>query len=235
MNTPNTSKLTLAVDVGGSGIKMLILDEQGQPQTERARIDTPQPATPDRIIPAIAQLASTVGEFDRVAVGFPAVVRNGITRGAINLSPAWDGFDLGTALTQALGKPIRIANDADVHGLAAIAGNGVELVITLGTGFGSSLFVDGRLVPNLQLGQHPFSDDKTYEEHLGNAAFEKNGQKIWNRRLSKAIATLAKLFNYEYLYIGGGNAKKIEIELPVNVKVISNKLGLLGGISLWRA
>jgi polyphosphate glucokinase len=234
MTTSSTSKLTLAVDVGGSGIKMLVLDAQGQPQTERVRIDTPQPATPDLIIPAIAQLAVTVGAFDRVAVGFPAVVRHGITSGAINLSPAWDGFDLGTALGQALGKPIRIANDADVQGLAAIAGNGVELVITLGTGLGSALFVDGKLFPNLQLGQHPFSDDKTYEEHLGNAAFEKNGQKTWNRRLSKAIATLSKLFNYEYLYIGGGNAKKIEIELPTNVKVISNKLGLLGGIALWR-
>ncbi|WP_019498477.1 ROK family protein [Pseudanabaena sp. PCC 6802] len=234
MTASSTSKLTLAVDVGGSGIKMLILDEQGQPQTERVRIDTPQPATPDRVIPAIAQLASTVGAFDRVAVGFPSVVQHGITRGAINLSPVWDGFDLGNALGRALGKPIRIANDADVQGLGAIAGSGVELVITLGTGFGSSLFVDGKLLPNLQLGQHPFSDDKTYEEHLGNAAFEKYGQKTWNRRLSKAIATLSKLFNYEYLYIGGGNAKKIELELPVNVKVISNKLGLLGGIALWR-
>jgi polyphosphate glucokinase len=234
MTKPSTGKLTLAVDVGGSGIKTIVLDDLGQPQTERARIDTPQPATPERIIPAIVQLAGTQGKFDRVSVGFPSVVQHGITRGAINLSPAWDGFDLGRALTDVLGKPLRIANDADVQGLGAISGSGVELVITLGTGFGSSLFVDGRLLPNLQLGQHPFSENKTYEERLGNAAFEKVGQKIWNRRLGEAIAILSKIFNYDCLYIGGGNAKKIEIDLPANVKTISNKLGLLGGIALWK-
>jgi polyphosphate glucokinase len=234
MTKPDTLKLTLAVDVGGSGIKTIVLDELGQPQTERLRIDTPQPATPDRLIPVIADLASQQGEFDRVSVGFPSVVQHGITRGAINLSPDWDGFDLGAALTKALSKPVRIANDADVQGLGAVAGKGTELVITLGTGFGSALFVDGKLLPNLQLGQHPFDGDKTYEDRLGNAALEKSGTKTWNRRLEEAIAKLDKLFNYDYLYIGGGNAKKIDIELPTNVKVISNKLGLLGGIALWR-
>ena len=234
MTKPDALKLTLAVDVGGSGIKTIVLDGLGQPQTERLRIDTPQPATPDLVIPAIADLASQQGEFDRVSVGFPSVVQHGITRGAINLSPAWDGFDLGAALTKVLSKPVRIANDADVQGLGAVVGRGTELVITLGTGFGSALFVDGKLLPNLQLGQHPFSGDKTYEDRLGNAALEKGGAKTWNRRLEEAIATLDKLFNYDRLYLGGGNAKKIDIGLPTNVKIISNKLGLLGGIALWR-
>lgn len=234
MTKPDTQKFTLAVDVGGSGIKTIVLDAQGQPQTERLRIDTPQPATPDLLIPAIANLASQQGEFERVSVGFPSVVQHGITRGAINLSPDWDGFDLGAALTKTLGKPVRIANDADVQGLGAVSGRGTELVITLGTGFGSALFIDGKLLPNLQMGQHPFSADKTYEDRLGNAALEKGGAKIWNRRLGEAIATLDQLFNYDYLYLGGGNAKKIAIELPTNVRVISNKLGLLGGIALWQ-
>jgi polyphosphate glucokinase len=234
MTKPDALKLTLAVDVGGSGIKTIVLDGLGQPQTERLRIDTPQPATPDLVIPVIADLASQQGEFDRVSVGFPSVVQHGITRGAINLSPDWDGFDLGTALTKVLSRPVRIANDADVQGLGAVAGKGTELVITLGTGFGSALFLDGKLLPNLQLGQHPFDGDKTYEDRLGNPALEKAGTKTWNRRLEEAIARLDKLFNYEYLYLGGGNAKKIDIELRANVKVISNKLGLLGGIALWR-
>lgn len=226
--------LTLAVDVGGSGIKAMLLDAEGKPKTERSRIETPQPAKPEPVIAVIAELAKAQGEFDRVSVGFPGVVQHGITRGAINLDPDWHDFDLGTALLQLLGKPIRIANDADVQGLGAVAGRGVELTITLGTGFGSALFLDGKLVPNLELGQHEFYEGKTYEQRLGNAALEKAGQETWNKRLARAIASLAHLFNYDHLYIGGGNAKKITLQLPNNVTVVSNVSGLLGGIALWR-
>jgi polyphosphate glucokinase len=225
--------LTLVVDVGGSGIKAMVLNPDGIPVTERIRVETPRPAKPQLVIDAIANLAKVQGEFDRISVGFPGVVRNGITARAVNLDPEWDCFDLGTALTERLGKPARIANDADVQGLGSVSGTGVELVVTLGTGFGSAIFVDGKLVPNLELGHHRFSGGKTYEERLGNAALEKAGQKVWNRRLSKAIASLSNLFNYDYLYIGGGNAKLITVKLPENVKIVSNVSGLLGGIKLW--
>ena len=128
---------------------------------------------------------------------------------------------------------MRIANDADVQGLGCVTGHGVELVITLGTGFGSVLFVDGHRI-HLELGHHPFHNGKTYEDELGIKAFRKKGKKKWNRHLREAIDELAKTFNYDRLYIGGGNAATINFKLPENVKVVSNTDGLLGGIKLWQ-
>ena len=141
---------------------------------------------------------------------------------------------LPISLFEFLKKPVKVVNDADMQGLAAIAGEGVELVVTLGTGFGSALFVNGKLVPNLEMGHHRFRKGDTYEEQLGRTALKKVGDEKWNKRLKKAIDSLQSLFNYDYLYIGGGEAKKIDIELPSNVKVIPNIFGLLGGIALWQ-
>lgn len=229
----NGSIRTLSVDIGGSGVKALVLDVTGNPVTERARVDTPQPATPEVVINAIMVLAAAQGEFHRVSVGFPGVVRSGVTETAVNLHSDWIGFDLETALSQRLNKPVRVINDADMQGFGAIKGKGVELVITLGTGFGSALFVDGKLVPNMEMGHHQFRKRETYEEQLGRTALDKIGQKRWNRRLEKAIASLQRLFNYDYLYIGGGEAVKVNFQLPLNVKLIPNISGLLGGIALW--
>ncbi len=226
---------TLAVDIGGSGIKMLVLDATGNPQTERSRTETPNPAKPEPIIAAITDLASQQSEFERVSVGFPGVVHHGIIKTAVNLDPDWVGFDLATVLSQRLsGKPVRVANDADIQGLGAVSGHGVELAITLGTGFGSALFVDGKLVPNLEIAHHQFRKGDTYEEQLGRAALEKIGGQRWNRRLEKALASLEHLFNYDRLYIGGGEAKKVTLDLPPNVIIVPNITGLLGGIALWQ-
>jgi len=225
---------TLAVDIGGTGIKSIVLDEVGKPLTERGRVKTPRPATPAAIIAVIAESAKTQGDFDRVSIGFPGVVSRGVTVTAPNLDQKWRGFHLAEALSKKLGKPVRVANDADVQGFGAIEGHGVELVITLGTGFGSALFVDGKLVPNLEVAHHPFRRDRTYEENLGIAALKKVGKKKWNKRLEKAILSLEHMFNYDHLYIGGGNAQKITLALPASVKVVSNVAGLLGGIALWR-
>jgi polyphosphate glucokinase len=230
--------ITLAIDVGGSGIKAMLLDLEGSPISPRVRIDTPQPALPETVIAAISQLARDLvqshGDFARVSVGFPGVVKKGITHGAINLGKFWDGFPLSARLEQSLQRPVRIANDADVQGYGAVRGEEVELVVTLGTGFGSALFLNGKLIPNLEMGQHIFRKDKTYEELLGNAALDKVGEKEWNQRLAIAIASLEKLFNYHHLYLGGGNAKKVNLKLPQNVSLISNQLGLTGGIALWK-
>ena len=229
-----SSVRTLAVDIGGSGVKVMVLDETGNPLSDRLRVPTPQPPKPNAVLDAIVGLATDAGEFDRASVGFPGVVRNGITYTAVNLDPDWMGFDLASALQTRLNKPIRVANDADIQGCGAISGKGVELVVTLGTGFGSALFIDGKLVPNLEMGHHPFRKKETYEEQLGRAALDKEGKKEWNQRLEKAIATLEKLFNYDVLYIGGGETKKIKFELPSNVKIVPNVSGLLGGIALWK-
>ena len=225
---------TLAIDIGGTGVKAIVLDEKGTPLTERARTDTPQPATTEAVLKTIAEVIAKLGEFDRVSVGFPGVVRNGTTETAHNLHKKWVGFDLSKALSKKLGKPVRVCNDADVQGFGAIEGHGVELVITLGTGVGSALFLEGRLVPNLEMAHHPYRRGKTYEEVLGKKALDKVGKKKWNKRLERAIRQWEVLFNYDHLCLGGGNAKKINFKLPPNVRVVQNVAGLLGGIALWR-
>lgn len=234
MAQENGNMGTLTVDIGGSGVKVMVLNEDGTPRTERKRVPTPQPPKPEPVINAIADLAAGQGDFDRISVGFPGVVQNGIIKTAVNLDPDWINFDLATVLSQKFNKPVRVANDADIQGFGAISGYGVELVITLGTGFGSALFINGKLVPNLEMGHHPFRKGQTYEEQLGRAALDEVGKKKWNSRLEKAIYCLEHLFNYDQLYIGGGNTDEMTINLPPNAKIVPNVNGLLGGIALWR-
>jgi polyphosphate glucokinase len=224
---------TLCIDVGGTGIKAMIVSSSGKPLTERERVETPRPATPKAVSAAIRSIVPGAEAYDRISLGFPGVVVNGVVRTAPNLHPSWAGFDLAGALGKATHKPIRVLNDAGVQGHGAIRGKGVEACVTLGTGFGFSLFVDGRYVPNIELGHHAFRKDKTYEESLGKKALARLGRKKWNRMLSRAIAELERTFNYDALYIGGGNSSKIAIELPKNVKRVHNVAGLLGGVRLW--
>jgi polyphosphate glucokinase len=226
---------TLAIDVGGSGLKAAIVDERGRMLTDRARVETPVGSQPGDVVEALARLVAPLGSFDRVSVGFPGVVRGGRVLTAANLDHAgWKDFDLAAALTRALGKPVRVANDADVQGLAVIAGKGVEMVVTLGTGFGTGLYLDGRLAPHLELSHHAFRKGETYEEQLGNAARKRVGNRKWNRRLRKAIRALRALTTFDHLYIGGGNARKIDFELDPDVTVVANDAGLRGGVVLWR-
>lgn len=225
---------TLAIDIGGSGLKALLLDEQGSPLGDRDRIKTPKPATPEAVMSLLIELAQRQGEFDRVSVGFPGIVRKGTIYTAVNLHPDWQEYDLATQLSNSVGKPVRVANDADLQGMGAISGEGVEMVITLGTGFGTALFTEGHLVPNIELAHHRFRKSETYEEQLGRAALKRIGAKTWNARLLKAIESLSRVLNYDRLYLGGGEVKHIEVELPENVTMVSNMLGLLGGIKLWK-
>lgn len=226
---------TLAIDIGGTGLKATVLDAKGQMLVERVRIETPENCPPRQMVGLLKKLVAPLPPYDRVSVGFPGVVRKGAIMTAHNLgTKAWKGFNLDVALTKVLGRPVRVLNDADIQGLGAARGKGVELVITLGTGMGSALFEDGDLAPHLELAHHPFRQGQTYEEQLGNAAFEEVGKKRWNRRLRKAIDLLRTLTTFDHLYIGGGNAKQISFKLPADVSVVSNELGLRGGIWLWR-
>ncbi len=225
---------TLAVDIGGSGVKCLVLDRRGELLTKRLRRETPDKPTPEPILRQILEMADEHGDFERISVGFPGVIVDGEVRTAVNLHDDWVGFDLAGELKRRTKRPTRVANDADIQGLGVVEGRGVELVLTLGTGMGSALFVDGRLVPNLELGHHPFQKDKTYEERLGLEALRDKGKEKWNERLQEAIEVLEAIFNYRVLYLGGGNAKKISFELPENVRRVANIAGLMGGIALWR-
>jgi polyphosphate glucokinase len=227
---------TLAIDVGGSHLKASVVDEAGHLLAERVRVDTPVGSPPKAIVQALAQLVGPLGTYDRVSVGFPGVVRDGRVLTAPNLdNDGWAGFDLAKALTKALGKPVRVANDADVQGLAVIAGRGVEMIMTLGTGFGTGLYVDGRLAPHLELAHHPFRKGETYDAQLGNAARKRVGNRRWNRRVRKAIANLRSLTSFDRLYLGGGNAKKIDFVPDPDVTIVGNEAGIEGGIGLWRS
>jgi polyphosphate glucokinase len=226
--------ITAAIDIGGTGIKGMLLDSAGKPLTDREREPTPNPATPEAMLRVMDDVANRLGKFDRVSVGFPGVVKHGATLTAHNLDSKWIGYDLQKVLARRWKKPVRVANDAAVQGLGAIRGRGVELVITLGTGFGSSLFTNGWLVPGLELAHHPWIKNKTYEDFLGKRGFQKFGRKRWNKFVEKAIEQIEALFNYDHLYIGGGNAHKVDIALPKHVTRVPNEDGLLGGAALWR-
>ncbi|MBY0508230.1 MAG: ROK family protein [Bryobacteraceae bacterium] len=226
-------KLTLCVDIGGSRTKAIVVDPQGKPVTERVRLDTPRPALPDAIIEVIEQLAGQSGKYDRVSVGFPGVIHDGVVKTAPNLDPAWAGFDLDRALEAALKKPVRAANDAAVQGLGAISGKGLEMVITLGTGVGCAIYTGGRLAVPLEMAHHPFRKGRTYEDCLGHAALLNGGKKKWNKRLQEAIGCWERLVNYDRLFLGGGNTEFITFELPANVTVSSNQEGMYGGLGLW--
>jgi polyphosphate glucokinase len=234
MTPHKESVTTLAIDIGGTGIKGLLLDANGKPISQREREPTPQPATPEAMMSVMDTIVKRLGAFDRVSVGFPGVVKHGATLTAHNLDPSWVGFDLANVLKRRWRKPVRVANDSAVQGFAAIRGKGVELVITLGTGFGSSLFIDGHLVPGLELAHHPWRKNKTYEDYLGKRGLEKRGRKRWNKLVEQAISQLEALFNFDHLYIGGGNAVRIDFALPKHVTRVPNEDGLLGGVALWR-
>lgn len=226
---------TLAFDIGGSGLKASVLDDRGEMLTERIRVETPQPCPPGVLLEKLKELLAQLPAFDRVSVGFPGVVRHGKTLSCKNLgSDEWNGFDLQKAIAKVTGKPTLVINDADMQGLGAAKGKGVELVITLGTGIGSALFEDGRLAPHIELAHIPFRKDQTYEQQLGNKALKKAGKKEWNDRLEKAIECFRILTNFDKLYLGGGNAKEVALKLGGDVEIVSNSLGMRGGIWLWK-
>jgi len=224
---------TLAIDIGGTGVKALVLDVAGLALTEKARLDTPRPATPEAVLAAIWTLLEQLGDFDRVSVGFPGVVMDGVTMTAPNLDVAWRGFDLARALREHVSRPVRVLNDAGVQGYGVIEGQGVEMILTLGTGLGCAVFNDGVYVPNLELAHHPFAKGKTYEQYVGVKALEKVGKKKWNKRVQEVIDQVLPIWNPRKLYLGGGNAKKVKLDLPANVEITQNVAGLLGGIALW--
>ena len=226
--------VTLAIDIGGSNLKAALLDGNGAMVGKRVRVPTMHPSPPDKVVPALVELVKQLGPYDRVSVGFPGLIKNAVVQTAPNLGTKdWAGFDLAGALQAQLGKPVRMLNDANVQGLGVISGQGLECVITLGTGFGFALYQDGRPAPQLEMSQHVIRKDMTYDEYLGVEALNKVGQKQWERRVERALAQLRAVVNFDMLYIGGGDAQKLELKLPKDVKVVPNTAGITGGVRLW--
>ena len=245
---PPLRPTTLAIDIGGTGLKASVLDAAGKLVADRVRVATPYPCTTKVMLKALVSLVAPLPSFDRISAGFPGVVREGrvltaphfVTKtGApgeavvAKLRDEWTGFDIASALSQSLGHPVRVANDADLQGLDVVSGSGLEFVVTLGTGVGTALFLDGKLAPHLELAHHPFRRGQTYDEQLGDATLRRIGQKKWRKRLEEAIVNFQVLLSYDRLYIGGGNARLLVGHIDDSVTIVDNLAGILGGIKLW--
>ena len=168
-------------------------------------------------------------------MGFPGVIRRGrvVTAPHFDIEK-WRDYPLEAVLAQRFRKPARLLNDAEVQGLGIVAGSGLEVVLTLGTGIGSAVFTNGALAPHLELAHHPIHKDETYNGYIGAEARRTHGHKKWNRRVLNTIKIVYSLLHYDMLYLGGGNAADVGTDdLPDNVRIASNDAGITGGIRLW--
>ncbi|HXQ76208.1 MAG TPA: ROK family protein [Acidimicrobiales bacterium] len=239
--------LTLAIDIGGTGLKASVLDAHGAMVADRVLVKTTYPCPPTKLVDDLTALVAPLPPADRVSVGFPGMMRKGHvlsaphfvteagpgTKVVDDLVTQWDHFDLAGALKKRLGKPTKVANDADLQGAAVVSGKGLELVVTLGTGVGTALFYDGRLLPHLEFAHHPFRKGETYNEQLGDATRKEIGNGRWNKRVRRAVDTLRALTFFDHCYIGGGNSKHLTGDLADDVSTVDNTAGILGGIKLW--
>ena len=238
---------TLCIDIGGTGLKAALVTLDGSMVSERIKIKTPYPCPPDGLIERLLDLTREFGEFERVSVAFPGLVRAGVVGNVPSLSRAtydgepdpeltavWHGFRLQDALSAAFGKPLRVANDADVQGSAVVEGVGFEFVMTLGTGVGTAIFQDGALIPHLELSHALFRTDMDFDAAIGNAARKRIGNTRWRERVLRAIDVFDDFLFFDTCHIGGGNAARLaDLELPANCRIVSNTAGLLGGVRLW--
>lgn len=224
----------LAVDIGGTGLKAAIVDTNGHFLTERLRIKTPSRPTPKHVLSALTELVAPLKNYDHISIGFPGYVRDGVVHTAANLgTKAWKGVKLAQAVEKKLGKPTRLNNDADVQGLAVVRGKGLELVCTLGTGFGTAWFRDGELMPHMELAHMPIHHKGDFDAYIGERERRKIGDKEWNKRVKKLIPILSTVMNYDHLYLGGGNSRRIRFKLPKNVSLVSNDAGMEGSAFVW--
>lgn len=232
------------VDIGGSGIKGAPVDlDRGDLAQERHKVLTPHPATPEDVAGCVAEV---VGHFDwrgPVGLTFPGVVTDGLTRTAANVDKGWIDLDARTLLGDKLGLPVTILNDADAAGVAEMtfgAGRGRKgtvIMLTLGTGIGSALFVDGTLVPNTELGHLELNGHEA-EKHASTKAKE-DGDLSWHHwahRVQKYLAHVEMLFSPELFIIGGGVSRKADKFLPLIEHVraemvpaeLQNNAGIVG-------
>ena len=238
---------TLAIDVGGSGVKASVLDTSGNMITERVRVPTPYPCPPSRLVETMVDLTRHLPAHQRVSVGFPGLVREGVVFNVPALSRSeyggetdpqlverWHGFHLSHAIAQAFALPTIVVNDADMQGCAVARGEGFEFVLTLGTGAGTALFYNGRLLPHLELGHAPFRKNDTFEQRIGNVARKAVGNKTWAKRVVRAINAYHQFLFFDHIYIGGGNAKHLPAsKLPANAEIVPNSAGITGGVRVW--
>lgn len=215
-------KKILVIDVGGSNVKMMISQEE-----KRRKFPSGPKFTPGEAIEGIKREAAD-WDFEAIAIGFPAPVRDGkIVHDPKHLGKGWAGFDFA----KALGKPVRLINDASLQALGSYHGGGRMLFLGLGTGLGSALLWPDHLLP-LELGDLPYIDDGIIENMLGEEGLEKLGKKEWQRETLRAVKLLKQAFIADYVVLGGGNAKLID-KLPDGFELGHNRNAFPGGVRLW--
>jgi polyphosphate glucokinase len=208
----------LGIDIGGTGIKGAPVDvRKGELTGDRYRLLTPQPATPDAVARVVAQVVEKFETRGRIGCTFPAVIQHGVALTAANVDPSWKDTDVRATLERGTKRPFTVLNDADAAGVAEMefgAGKrrkGLVVMLTLGTGIGSALFVDGILVPNTELG-HLKMNGKDAEERASDHARDVKGLtwKQWGKRVNEYLQYVEALFSPELFIIGGGVSKKPE-------------------------
>lgn len=238
----------LGIDIGGSGIKSALVDvSDGSLMTERFRVKTPQPATPEACARSVSDHVTHHGYTGRLGVGFPAVIRNGIAESANNVDSSWIGTSVRDVIADATGLDVVVVNDADAAGMAEAAFGaakdvkGLVLTITFGTGIGSGLLVNGELVPNLELGQIELDGHSPAETYFSAKArrTENLDWDTWGRRANRYLSHVAAVFSPDLMVIGGGLAKhwdKFTGTLNASLRVaparLGNNAGLIGAALL---
>jgi len=224
----------LSIDIGATGLKAALVDRNGTFVSERRRVKTPPKCPPRTMVKMLVDMVRSFDGYQRVSIGFPGVVRDGVIKTAPNLgTEQWAKFKFAAIMEKHLDRPTQVHNDADVQGLAAIDGKGLELVCTLGTGFGTAWFRDGELMPHMDLAHMAIHKKHDFDDYIGDKTLKLIGKKEWNKRLKKLIDMLDNVFFYDRLHFGGGNSRCIDLDLPKNVRIVSNELGISGGAFVW--
>lgn len=234
----------LGIDIGGTGIKGAIVNvETGELTSERHRIPTPVGAKPDDVANEVAEMVQHFNWKGKVGCGFPTIVSAGKARSFGNIDKSWVGVQIDELFSGKTGLEFHVANDADVAGLAEIklgAGkdvNGVVILITIGTGLGSGVFVDGKLVPNVELGTVPYKEYERFEFYASDSARKREelSYKKWGKRFKKFLLFTQQTFSPDLIILGGGASKKtekfkeaLEIDVPVIPAKFENNAGIIG-------
>ena len=238
---------TLAIDIGGTGLKASVLDAAGKMTVDRVRTETPYPCPPELLVTRLLELVKPLPEFHRVSVGFPGLIRRRQGRdGAVPFAGrpgraaaprhgrCLVGLSAGDA-TAARHSPSRCCwpTTRTCRAARSSRARASSSCSPSGTGLGCALFQDGELLPHLELPHGPFRQGQSFEEQLGQAARKAVGPERWNRRLQKALDEFNLMVRYDHVYIGGGNARKVTADLGPKATVVDNTAGILGGIKLW--
>jgi polyphosphate glucokinase len=218
---PRNHRRVLAIDIGGSHVKMRVYGRR-----ETRQFESGTKMTPRQMVAQVHKLAGDWA-YDAVSVGYPGIVLLGkVVAEPHNLGPGWVGFDF----RKAFGRPTYVMNDAAMQAIGSYEG-GRMLFLGLGTGVGSAMIVDGVVAP-MELAHLPFKKGRTYEEWIGDRGRKRLGGKKWRRVVKEVVTLLARLLEADYVVLGGGNARKLK-RLPKNARLGSNDFAFLGGFRVW--